>query len=299
MPAVRLIRMMRKRDDIVQAVSKGEKFRRIAWLVVQHSLLLIGGLIVIFPFIWMILTAFKTPEEAASIQKFHIFPEDWKWENFTDLFSKHPMARYYLNSVIYTLLRSIPSIFFAALTGFALAKMPFRGKGMVWFLVLATLIVPFQVRLIPLADMIFGWGLRNEYWGVVLPGLMEPFGIFLFAQACKSIPDSLLEAAKMDGCNAWQQFVHVVLPLLVPTLAAYSIIIFMWSWGEFLWGFIVVTTPDRMPLEVGIKGFAGEHYTNVVQMMAAATVAVVPVIAVFLAMQRQFIKGMTLSGLKG
>jgi multiple sugar transport system permease protein len=133
----------------------------------------------------------------------------------------------------------------------------------------------------------------------VLPGLMEPFGIFLFAQACKSIPDSLLEAAKMDGCSPWQQFVHVVMPLLVPTLAAYAIIIFMWSWGEFLWAFIVVTTPDRMPLEVGIKGFAGEHYASVVHMMAAATAAVLPVIAVFLAMQRQFIKGMTLSGLKG
>ena len=103
----------------------------------------------------------------------------------------------------------------------------------------------------------------------------------------------------MDGCSPWQQFVHVVLPLLVPTLAAYAIIIFMWSWGEFLWGFIVITNPELMPLEVGIKGFTGEHYTNVPQAMAAATVAVLPVIVVFLAMQRQFIKGMTLSGLKG
>ena len=147
--------------------------------------------------------------------------------------------------------------------------------------------------------MIFGWGLRNEYWGVVLPGLMEPFGIFLFAQACKGIPDSLLEAAKMDGCNAWQQFTKIVLPLLGPTLAAYTIIMFMWSWGEFLWAFIVVTTPDKMPLEVGIKGYAGEHYAQVVQMMAAACVAVLPVIAVLLAMQKQFIKGITMTGLKG
>ncbi len=290
---------MDKRDDIVRDVSPKQLILRKVWTVVQHVLLLLGGLIVIFPFVWMILTAFKTNPEVTDIAEFHLLPQTWQWENFTSLFSQHPMATYYVNSIIYTLLRSIPSIFFAAITGFALAKMPFRGRGMVWFLVLATLIVPFQVRLIPLADMIFGWGLRNEYWGVVLPGLMEPFGIFLFAQACKSIPNSLLEAAKMDGCNVWQQFVYVVMPLLIPTLAAYAIIIFMWSWGEFLWGFIVVTTPDKMPLEVGIKGFAGEHYTSVVQMMAAATVAVVPVLAVFLAMQRQFIKGMTLSGLKG
>jgi len=287
---------MKTRDEIVR---ERRTARRRVWLIVQHSLLLIGGLIVIFPFVWMILTAFKTNPEATNIEQFRLLPRVWQWQNFTDLFSKHPMATYYLNSVIYTLLRSIPSIFFAALTGFAIAKMPFRGRAMVWFLILATLIVPFQVRLIPLADLVFGWGLRNEYWGVVLPGLMEPFGIFLFAQACKSIPDSLLEAAKMDGCGPWQQFVYVVLPLLGPTLAAYAIIIFMWSWGEFLWAFIVVTTPDKMPLEVGIKGFAGEHYASVVQMMAAACAAVLPVIAVFLAMQRQFVKGMTLSGLKG
>jgi multiple sugar transport system permease protein len=290
---------MSDRNDIVKEVPSSTRKWRDFWTVLQHVLLLLGGLIVIFPFIWMILTAFKTNIEATDINHFHLFPEKWQWGNFSELFSQHPMARYYLNSIMYTLLRSIPSIFFAALTGFAIAKMPFRGRGMVWFLVLATLIVPFQVRLIPLADLVFGWGLRNEYWGVVVPGLMEPFGIFLFAQACRAIPNSLLEAAKMDGCNPWQQFVNVALPLLVPTLAAYAIIIFMWSWGEFLWGFIVVTTPYRMPLEVGIKGFAGEHYAMVVQMMAAATVAVVPVIVVFLVMQRQFIKGMTLSGMKG
>lgn len=290
---------MHEKEQTVEEVSSSALRARRFRTAVQHLLLLVGGLLVIFPFVWMILTAFKTNPEATNIAEFRLFPRDWQWENFTTLFSQHPMATYYLNSIIYTFLRSIPSIFFAALTGFALAKLPFRGRGVVWFLVIATLIIPFQVRLIPLADLVFGWGLRNEYWGVVIPGLMEPFGIFLFAQACKSIPDSLLEAAKMDGCGPWQQFVHVVLPLLIPTLAAYAIITFMWSWGEFLWGFIVVTTPDRMPLEVGIKGFAGEHYTSVVQMMAAATVAVLPVIIVFLVMQRQFIRGMTLSGLKG
>lgn len=291
---------MRIADDMVRERSRTGTTGKRAWVAAQHALLLIGGLIVIFPFVWMVLTAFKTnPEVTGELREFHLLPREWQWGNFATLFAQHPMLTYYRNSIIYTLMRSIPSIFFAALTGFAIAKMPFKGKGMVWFLILATLIVPFQVRLIPLADLIFGWGLRNQYWGVVLPGLMEPFGIFLFAQACKSIPNSLLEAAKMDGCNAWQQFVHVVLPLVMPTLAAYAIITFMWSWGEFLWGFIVVTTPDKMPLEVGIKGFSGEHYSNLVQTMAAATVAVAPVIFVFLAMQRQFVKGMTLSGLKG
>jgi len=290
---------MSKRNDISRESSYSSINWKRVWYYAQYVLLLLGGLIVIFPFIWMILTSLKTNPEASDMNTFRLFPADPQWDNFKVLFSQHSMGTYYLNSIMYTLMRALPSIFFAALSGFAIAKMPFKGKGIVWFIVLATLIVPFQVRLIPLADMIFGWGLRNEYWGVVLPGLMEPFGIFLFATACRAIPDSLLEAAKMDGCNAWQQFVHVVLPLIIPTLAAYAIIIFMWSWGEFLWGFIVVTTPDKMPLEVGIKGFTGEHYTIIPHAMAAATIAVIPVVAVFLAMQRQFIKGMTLSGLKG
>ncbi len=263
-----------------------------------HLFLAIGAIIVIFPFLWMLLTAFKTEPEAIDVANFRFFPRVWQWSNFSTLFKQHPMAIYYLNSAIYTLLRALPSIFLASLTGFVIAKFRFRGSILMWFLILATLIVPFQVRLIPMANMLFSMGLKNEYWGVVLPGMMEPFGIFLFIQACRAIPDELLESARIDGCGIWRQYLHVALPLIGPTLAAYAIIMFMWSWGEFLWSFIVVTETARMPLEVGIKGFSGEHYSTVVHMMSAATVAVVPVIIVFLALQRLFVRGVTMSGLK-
>jgi len=246
----------------------------------------------------MLLTAFKTEPEATLIADFRFLPLHWQWENFTTLFKQHPMAIYYLNSTIYTIMRSLPSIFLASLTGFVISKYYFRGRKIAWLLIIATLIVPFQMRLIPLANMLYGLGLKNEYWGVVLPGLLDPFGIFLFIQACRAIPDELLESARIDGCGIWRQYVHVALPLIGPTLAAYAIIMFMWSWGEFLWSFIVVTEAARMPIEVGIKGFSGEHYSTVVHMMSAATVAVVPVIVVFLALQRLFVRGVTMSGLK-
>ena len=266
--------------------------------VPAHIFLTVGALIVIFPFIWMLLTAFKTEPEAIDVANFRFFPHQWQWENFSTLFQQHPMATYYFNSAIYTILRSLPSIFLASLTGFLIAKFWFRGRTAIWFLIIATLIIPFQVRLIPMANMLFSMGMKNEYWGVVLPGMLEPFGIFLFIQACRAIPDELLESARIDGCGIWRQYVHVALPLIGPTLAAYAIIMFMWSWGEFLWSFIVVTETARMPLEVGIKGFSGEHYSTVVHMMSAATVAVVPVVVVFLALQRLFVRGVTMSGLK-
>jgi len=263
-----------------------------------HILLSLFSIVAFFPFVWMLFTAFKTEPEATLIADFSFLPKQWQWGNFVTLFKQHPMAIYYLNSTIYTLMRSLPSIFLASLTGFVIAKYYFRGRKLAWFLIIATLIVPFQMRLIPLANMLYGLGLKNEYWGVVLPGMLDPFGIFLFIQACRAIPDELLESARIDGCGIWRQYVHVALPLIGPTLAAYAIIMFMWSWGEFLWSFIVVTEAARMPIEVGIKGFSGEHYSTVVHMMAAATVAVVPVIIVFLALQRLFVRGVTMSGLK-
>ncbi len=264
-----------------------------------HVLLSLFAIVAVAPFIWMLLTAFKTEPEATILENFRLFPKTWQWGNFKSLFEQHPMAVYYFNSGIYTLLRALPAIFLASLTGFVIAKYRFRARRLMWFLIIATLIVPFQVRLIPMANMLFGMGLKNEYWGVILPGLLDPFGIFLFIQACRSIPDELLESARIDGCGIWRQYVYVALPLIGPTLAAYAIIQFMWSWGEFLWSFIVITETARMPLEVGIKGFSGEHYASVVHMMSAATVAVIPVIIVFLLLQRQFVRGVTMSGLKG
>jgi multiple sugar transport system permease protein len=264
-----------------------------------HILLAIFALACVVPFIWMLLTSLKTEPEATILDNFHVFPEKWQWGNFRTLFEQHPMAVYYLNSSIYTILRSLPALFLASLTGFVIAKYSFRARGAMWVLIIATLIIPFQLRLIPMANMLFGMGLKNEYWAVVLPGILDPFGIFLFIQACKSIPDELLESARIDGCGIWRQYIHVALPLIGPTLAAYAIILFMWSWGEFLWSFIVITETARMPLEVGIKGFSGEHYSTLVHMMAAATIAVIPVVVVFLLLQRQFVRGVTMSGLKG
>jgi multiple sugar transport system permease protein len=153
--------------------------------------------------------------------------------------------------------------------------------------------------MLTLYEMMVQFGWVDTYWAVVVVGLMEPFGIFLFRQSIKGIPDALLDAARIDGCGPVRTYFNVVLPLIRPTLAAYSIFLFVWSWSDFLWPLIVLNTESLKPIEVGILSFSDINNPEYVKMMAAATVAVAPIIAFFLFMQRQFIQVVTMTGLKG
>ena len=159
--------------------------------------------------------------------------------------------------------------------------------------------IPFQVKMLTLYEMMVDFGWVDTYWAIVMVGLMEPFGIFLFRQSILGIPDELLDAARMDGAGILRTYFSVVLPLIKPTLAAYSIFLFMWSWSDFLWPLIAINTETLKPLEVGILGFSDINNPEFVKMMAASTIAAIPVITFFLLMQRQFIRGVTLTGLKG
>ena len=161
------------------------------------------------------------------------------------------------------------------------------------------MMIPFQIKMLTLYEMMVQVGWVDTYWAIVVVGLMEPFGIFLFRQVIKGIPDDLLDAARADGSSSIRIYWSVILPNIRPALAAYSIFIFMWSWSDFLWPLIVLNTEALKPIEVGILGFSDINNPEYVKMMAASTVAVAPVIAFFLFMQRQFIQGVTMTGLKG
>jgi ABC-type glycerol-3-phosphate transport system permease component len=177
--------------------------------------------------------------------------------------------------------------------------MRFRGRNFFFAAIIVTMMIPFQIKMLTLYEMMVQFRWVDTYWAVVVVGLMEPFGIFLFRQSIAAIPDELLDAARMDGCGPFEIYRRVVLPLIKPTIAAYSIFLFMWAWSDFLWPLIVLNTEALKPIEVGILGFSDIHNPEFVKMMAASTVAVAPVIVFFLFMQRQFIAGVTMSGLKG
>lgn len=273
-----------------------------------HGVLMLGALVMVGPLIWMVLTAFKTPADAeAFFDTPHrigavlrsLFPHPLTWDNYVAVFTERPLLRYFLNSAIYTVLRMLPGLFFCSLAGFVFAKLRFPGRNALFGAIIVTMMIPFQIKMLTLYEMMVDLGWVDTYWAVVVIGLMEPFGIFLFRQTILSIPDDLLDAARMDGAGPIRTYFSVVLPLIRPTLAAYSIFLFMWSWSDFLWPLIVINTEALKPIEVGILSFSDINNPDYVKMMAASTVAVAPIIAFFLLMQRQFIRGVTMTGLKG
>jgi multiple sugar transport system permease protein len=276
--------------------------------VATHAILLAGALIMIGPLVWMLLTSLKTPADAEAFFDTprrigavlaNLWPDPLTWENYRAVFTERPMLMYFANSAIYTVARVLPSLFLCSLAGYVFAKMTFPGRDWIFAAIIITMMVPFQIKMLTLYEMMVQAGWVDTYWGVVVVGLMEPLGIFLFRQTIRDIPDSLLEAARMDGCGPVRTYFSVILPLIKPTLAAYSIFLFMWSWSDFLWPLIVLNTEELKPIEVGILSFSDINNPEYVKMMAAATVAVVPVVAFFLLMQRQFIQGVTMTGLKG
>lgn len=280
----------------------------IAPRLLTHVILIGGAVLMVGPVVWMVLTSFKTQAEAeaffntphtlwAIVQG--LLPDTFYLENYKNVFSERPMGAYFLNSALFTLLKMLPGLFFCSLAGFIFAKKQFPYREWIFGAIIVTMMIPFQIKMLTLYELMVDVGWVDTYWAIVMIGLMEPFGIFLFRQTIQGIPDELIEAARIDGANTLRTYVRVILPLIKPTLAAYSIFLFMWSWSDFLWPLIVLNTELLKPLEVGILGFSDINNPDYVKMMAASTVAVAPVIAFFLLMQRQFIKGVTMTGLKG
>lgn len=260
------------------------------------------------PLLWMVLTSLKTTADAESFFNTPrrlldilraLLPDPLTWENYKDVFTERPMGAYFLNSTLYTLIKLVTGLFFCSLAGYLFAKYRFPGRDWIFGAILVTLMIPFQVKMLTLYDMMVDFGWVDTYWAIVMVGLMEPFGIFLFRQTIIGIPDELIDAARMDGAGILRTYFDVILPLIKPTLAAYSIFLFMWSWSDFLWPLIALNTETLKPLEVGILGFSDINNPEFVKMMAASTIAALPVILFFLLMQRQFIRGVTLTGLKG
>ena len=260
------------------------------------------------PILWMVLTSFKTQAEAEAFfntpRTLHaifsaLIPNTLYWGNYIDVFSERPMGYYFLNSALYTVFKLLPGLFFCSLAGFLFAKRSFPGKEWLFGAIIITMMIPFQIKMLTLYEMMVVVGWVDTYWAIVMIGLMEPFGIFLFRQTIVGIPDELLDAARVDGAGTLRTYTQVILPLIKPTLAAYSIFLFMWAWSDFLWPLIIVNSETLKPLEVGILGFSDINNPEYVKMMAASTVAVAPVIVFFLLMQRHFIRGVALTGLKG
>ncbi len=264
---------------------------------VRYLLLAAGAVLMLAPLAWMVLASFKTLPEILTIPP-TILPRTFRLENYRTVLEDTGFVRYFFNSVLISGITVASVLVTSSLAGYAFAKFEFPGRDVLFVLVLATLMIPFQVRVIPLYVLASDLHLLDSYAGLVLPGLVDAFGIFLMRQYLQSIPNDLIDAARADGASEPRIFVRIVLPLATPALSALAIFTLVASWESFLWPLLVVSSPEMFTLPLGLAQFSGRFITRVDLQMAASTLTVLPLLIVFLLMQRRFIEGLATSGLK-
>ena len=292
MTAVRvpLARTRRRRGD------REVKGRPPWWLYVLLSL---GMLAMIGPFVWMLLGTFKTQPDFLKTTP-TVFPERWTLDNFSRLFSKQDFVRYFANSAGIAVVVTAANLLFCSMAGYALAKLKFAGHRPRLGLMLATLMVPGAVTLVPLFVLMSKLGLVNSYAAVILPFAAGAFGVFLMRQFMFSIPDDLIDAARIDGAGEWRIFTRIVMPLLKPALAALAVFQFLATWNNFLWPLVALTDQSKYTLPVALATFAiGQNKADYGLLMAGSVVLVLPVIVLFIALQRHFTQSIAMTGLKG
>lgn len=270
-----------------------------------HSTLILVSLLSVFPFIWLISTSLKGNSENIFAYPPKIIPMDFTFQNYLGVWKKVNFVAYFLNSMIVAGFTVVLNLILSAMAGYPLARMQFAGKKFAFFAVLATIMVPFQVIMLPVYLITLKLHLIDSvnnfmgYLGLVLPFAVSAFGIFLMRQAFLSIPKEMEEAAIVDGCNAFQAFFKVLLPMVKPSLAVLAIFTFIGSWGEFLWPSIVLTKESMYTLPVGVNNLQGMFSSNWRFIAAGSILATIPIVIFFLAMQKYFISGENEGAVKG
>ncbi|WP_345762088.1 carbohydrate ABC transporter permease [Diaminobutyricibacter sp. McL0608] len=263
-----------------------------------HVLLSVGALIMVFPFVWQVLTAFKTFAGSVQVPP-QIIPSPWLFTNFAAVFESIPFGQMFLNSVVLTVGRTLGQVVLCTMAGYAFARIPFKGRNVVFIVFLSVLMVPSQLYLLPQYEIVQALGWLNTLQGLIVPGIFSAFGTFLMRQFFMSMPVELEEAARIDGANVWQTFWRVMLPLAKPGIVALTVFTVLWSWNDLLWPLVITTDPDKMPLSVGLAQMVGIHLTNFPILMASALLATIPMLITFAILQKQFIQGIAFSGTKG
>ncbi|GAB3442270.1 carbohydrate ABC transporter permease [Actinophytocola sediminis] len=270
---------------------------RVARLVL-YGVLGIGLVVMVGPFVWMLLSSFKTEREIRQVPMTWL-PENVTFDNYGDLFAQLDFPTYFTNSVAVAVLTTLANLLFGSAAGYALAKLPFAGKRLLFGVVLGTIMVPNIVTIVPLFVLSSNLGLVNTLAGLVLPFAAQAFGVFLMRQFILSIPDDLLEAARIDGASEFRIFRRIVLPLCRPALATLGILTFLASWNNFLWPLVAASTEDTYTLPVALALYAiGQNRTDYDVLLAGSVVVVLPVLVVFVVLQRHFVRGIATTGLK-
>ena len=263
-----------------------------------HIVLIAGIAVTVFPFLWMIFTSFKTNGEALQIPP-TIIPTAWVTDAYSEIVTAIPFATVYMNTIISAVVTTAVQVAFCAMAAYAFARIEFPFKNIIFLIILSVLMVPGQIFLIPQYLIVQKLGLVNTLPGLFLPNLFSAFGTFLLRQFFMSLPKELEEAALLDGCNRFQIFGKIMLPLVKPGIVALVIFTARFAWNDFMWPLIVNTDSQKMTLAPALSLLKGQYLTNYPVQMAGAVMAVLPLVIVFIIFQRQFIEGVAQSGIKG
>lgn len=281
--------MLRSTAVRVGRISAGDA---LAWLV-----LVLGAAVMLFPVYWIFVTA-VTPKGELFSRELRLWPSSLDWSNFSQAWSQLPWTRWYFNSFLIAIVSVIITVSINLLAGYTFAKYRFPGRNIIFFLMISTLMVPIQVLLIPRFVIVARLGWINTYWSIIFPHAAEAFGIFLVRQFMVSIPDDLIEAARLDGASEFTIFRRVVVPLSGPVIAVLIILTFMWRWNGFAWPLVALTDQEMLTVQLGLNFMKGYYYTEWGQIMAMVLLSLVPILIVFVTFQRYFIQGIASTGLK-
>ena len=274
------------------AIGKIRPGNALLWLA-----LLAGALVMVFPIYWMAATAVR-PRGEIFEALVSLYPSSVTWDNFSATWHRYPLLTWAGNSVVIAVIAVVITVFINLLCGYTFAKFRFFGRNVLFFAILGALIVPIQVIIVPEFLIVSALGLLNTHWGVILPRAAEAFGIFMVRQIMVSIPDELLEAARLDGAGEFSIFVRIVLPLSKPIIFVLVVFTFMWRWNDFAWPLVVLTDQSMFTLPLGLNLLRGEVNPEWGTIMAMALLTLVPMLAIFLGFQRLLIQGIASTGLK-
>ena len=268
-----------------QAVAKG----------LTYFFLIAGSVLMIFPFVWMILTSLKTLAESMQVPP-TILPAKAVFENFTYAVTSLPFVNLYINTILLIFFRVVCAIAFSSMAGYAFAKLKFRGKNLLFGLVLVQMMMPSQIFIIPQYQMLASVSLTNSIFALVFPGIVSAFGTFFLRQSYLGIPNEIGEAAYLDGCNQWQTFTKVMAPLTGNSVAALTIFTAVFAYADLMWPLVVNTDINMMTLSSGLATLKGQFTTNYPVLMAGSLLAMIPMLVLYLFFQKQFVEGIAMTG---
>jgi len=258
-----------------------------------------GAIVVFFPFFWMAMTSLKTAPEIQRVP-LQIAPDVWlNLTNYIEVFKREPFMRYLLNSAIVASISAVSSVAVSSLAGFGFAKYQFPGRDVFFLAIVGIMMIPFQSVVVPLYVWMNRLGLLDTYMGIVAPDLVSVFGVFLMRQAIEMIPNDYIDAARIDGCSELRIFFSVILPSVKPAIATLLIIKFMWSWNEFFWPMVVISSPQMKVVTMGLMSFTNMYFIEYNLLTAAAVISILPILLIFITLQRWVVQAVVMSGLKG